>query len=110
MTLMGANALATANGNGLDRELERAESFSSSSSSWFSLMEDEDKEDAALLWVLVARDAAKDSTDESAVLELWRAHSLCAPINWTVENGQTRVSRRNSSVRRQERRTTIRKN
>ncbi len=81
MTFMGANALATLADTSDDRdcsgldcdELKGADEKSDSSS---SLM-------AALLRVLLASDAANDSTEERPVLLFWRAQSLCAPTSST---------------------------
>ena len=81
MTFMGANALATLAETSDDRdcsrldcdELKGADEKSDSSSSWMD----------ALLRVLLASDAANDSTEERPVLLFWRAQSLCAPTSST---------------------------
>ncbi len=64
---MGANAFARD-----DDASGCAEKSDSSSSSM-----------GTLLKVLLASDAANDSTDERPVLLFWRAQSLCAPTSST---------------------------
>ena len=97
MTFMGANALATLAETSDDRdcsrldcdELKGADEKSDSSSSWMD----------ALLRVLLASDAANDSTEERPVLLFWRAQSLCAPTSSTemlekVEKKKCKVERK----------------